>query len=70
MWLSSKRPHRLNYSVNKIWAKSNKKVSNSIKGYKKLQDRVKFEWETKWLKNALEIAWKKLKKYWINKEKI
>lgn len=70
MWLSSKRPHRLNYAVNKIAVKSGDKVSNSIKSYKKLLSRVEFEWKTKWLINALKIAWAKLKKYGIKAEKI
>ena len=70
MWLSSLRPRRLNYAVNKIWAKSHSKVKNSIKSYKKLQQRVEFEWETKWLKNALKVNWAKLKKYWIKVENI
>jgi len=66
MWLSNKRPRRLNYSVNKKWAKGWKKVINAIKHYKKLQDRVRKEWETKWLANAFDIVSAKLKKYWIN----
>ena len=70
MWLSSRRPRRLNYAVNKIWAKSNKKVENSIKTHKKLLKRVEFEWETKWLKNALSISLNKLKKYGLSPEKI
>jgi len=70
MWLSSKRPRRLNYAVNKIAAKSWDKVSNSIKSYKKLLERVEFEWKTKWLENALKFTEAKLKKYWINKQKI
>ncbi len=70
MWLSSKRPHRLNYAVNKIAAKSGSKVSNSIKAYKKIQSRIEFEWKTKWLENALKFVQIKLKKYWINTSKI
>lgn len=70
MWLSSKRPHRLNYAVNKIAVKSGNKVSNSIKSYKKLLSRIEFEWQTKWLTNALKFAQSKLKKYWIRAEKI
>ncbi|MDD3302929.1 MAG: hypothetical protein PHN31_05190 [Candidatus Gracilibacteria bacterium] len=70
MGLSSKRPRRLNYAVNKIAAKSGNKVSNSIKSYKKLLERVEFEGKTKWLENALKFTEAKLKKYGINKQKI
>lgn len=70
MWLSSKRPHRLNYAVNKIGAKSGDKISNSIKTHKKLLMRVDFEGQTKWLVNALKISLLKLKKYGIKAEKI
>ncbi len=70
MWLSSKRPHRLNYAVNKIAVKSGCKVSNSIKAYKKILSRIEFEWKTKWLENALKFVQVKLKKYWINTNKI
>ncbi len=65
-----KRPRRINYAVNKIAAKSGSKVSNSVLSYKKLIQRVEFEWNTKWLTNALEFAKAKLKKYWINPNKI
>ncbi|NDK08027.1 hypothetical protein EOM39_02140 [Candidatus Gracilibacteria bacterium] len=70
MGLSSRRPHRLNYAVNKIAVKSGNKVSNAIKAYKKLISRVEFEGQTKWLVNALKIASLKLKKYGINTSKI
>lgn len=70
MWLTSRRPRRINYAVNKIAAKSGSKVANSIVSYKKLLERVEFEWETKWLTNALVFAKTKLKKYWINLNKI
>jgi hypothetical protein len=70
MWLSSKRPHRLNYAVNKIAVKGGNKVSNSIKAYKKILSRMEFEWKTKWLENALKFVQAKLKKYWINTSKI
>ncbi len=70
MWLSSRRPRRVNYAVNKIGAKSWSKVFNTVKGYKKLLERVEFEWKTKWLENALEFSTTKLKKYWINLNKI
>jgi hypothetical protein len=45
-------------------------VKNAVVSYKRLQKRVKFEGETKWLFNALEIAKKKLDKYKINLNKI
>ncbi len=63
---ANKRPRRLNYGVNKKWPKAWSKVANAISHYQKLQKRLKFEWETKWLKNAMEIVEKKLKKYQIN----
>ncbi len=50
--------------------KSWSKVFNAAKAYKKLLQRVEFEWQTKWLSNALEFAKAKLKKYWINPNKI
>jgi len=66
----NKRPRRLNYAVNKKWPKGWTKVANSISHYKKLQARLSFEWETKWIKNAVEIVSIKLRKYWINTSKI
>ncbi len=63
---ANKRPRTLNYGVNKKWPKAWKKVINAISHYKKLKTRLSFEWETKWLKNAMEVAEKKLKKYQIN----
>ncbi len=60
-----KRPRRLNYAVNNKRAKSTSKVANAVKHYDTLKKRVEFEGETKWLKNAFLIVWKKLKKYWI-----
>jgi hypothetical protein len=35
-----------------------------------LQERIKFEGETKWLQNAVKIVLVKLKKYQINLKKI
>jgi hypothetical protein len=67
---SNKRPRRLNYAVNKKWPKAWTKVSNAIKHYQKLEKRMAFEWETKWISNAFNIVWIKLKKYWINPNKI
>jgi hypothetical protein len=67
---ANKRPRKLNYSVNKKWPKSGSKVGNAILHYKKLLERVKIEWETKWLKNAMVISQLKLKKYSINTNKI
>ncbi len=66
MWLSNKRPRRLNYAVNQKRIKSTSKVNNAVKHYLSLKKRVAFEWETKWLSNAFEIVTKKLRKYWIN----
>jgi hypothetical protein len=60
-----KRPRRLNYAVNNKRVKSTSKVANAVKHYDTLKKRVEFEGETKWLKNAFLIVWKKLKKYWI-----
>ncbi len=62
----SKRPRRVNYSVNKKGPKSKGKVANAINHYLKLENRVKIEWKTKWLENAFKIVMIKLKKYWIN----
>lgn len=60
-----KRPRRLNYAVNNKRVKSTSKVANAVKHYDTLKKRVELEGETKWLKNAFLIVWKKLKKYWI-----
>lgn len=60
-----KRPRRLNYAVNNKRVKSTSKVANAVRHYDTLKKRVEFEGETKWLKNAFLIVWKKLKKYWI-----
>lgn len=60
-----KRPRRLNYAVNNKRPKSTSKVANAIKHFETLKKRSEFEGETKWLKNAFLIVWKKLKKYWI-----
>ena len=67
---ANKRPRRLNYAVNKKWPKTWTKVSKAIAHYKKLQKRINFEGETKWLKNAMKIVLVKLKKYSINLNKI
>jgi len=67
---ANKRPRRLNYAVNKKWPKAWNKVAKAIEHYKKLQKRISFEGETKWLKNAMEVVLKKLKKYSINLNKI
>ncbi len=70
MGVSNKRPRQLNYSVNVKGAKSGKKVVNTIKHYKKLQERIAFEGTTKWLTNAMEIVLRKFKKYSVNINKI
>jgi len=67
---ANKRPRRLNYAVNKKWPKAWTKVANAIAHYKKLENRISFEGETKWLKNAMEVVLEKLKKYSINPNKI
>lgn len=70
MWLSSKRPHYLNYAVNNKRVNSSDKVQSTIKHYLRLQKRIAFEGMTKWLSNAQEIVLKKLKKYGINPNKL
>jgi hypothetical protein len=35
-----------------------------------LQEREKFEGKTKWIENAYKVVLAKLKKYWINPNKI
>ena len=67
---ANKRPRRLNYAVNKKWPKAWTKVAKAISHYKKLQKRVGVEGETKWLSNAFNVVVLKLKKYWINSDKI
>jgi hypothetical protein len=67
---ANKRPRKLNYSVNKKWPKSGGKVGKAVAHYQKLQTRIQFEWETKWLQNAMKIVTVKLNKYQINLNKI
>ena len=67
---ANKRPRRLNYAVNKKWPKTWGKVGKAVSHYQKLQVRIGFEWETKWLMNAVKIVSVKLKKYQINLNKI
>ncbi|MDD2908063.1 MAG: hypothetical protein PHH98_05490 [Candidatus Gracilibacteria bacterium] len=67
---SNKRPRRLNYAVNKKGPKTGGKVGNAVAHYTKLQERIKFEGETKWLLNAVKIVTVKLNKYQINLNKI
>ena len=67
---ANKRPRRLNYAVNKKWPKSGSKVGKAISHYKRLQERIKVEWETKWIKNAIDVVLVKFKKYSININKI
>ena len=66
----SKRPRRLNYAVNKKGPVTWWKVGKAISHYISLLKRVEIEWETKWLKNAFKIVMAKLKKYWIDPNKI
>jgi len=66
----SKRPRRLNYSVNKKGPVTGGKVWKAITHYLSLVKRTEIEWETKWLKNAFKIVMIKLKKYWINPNKL
>jgi hypothetical protein len=65
-----KRPRRLNYAVNKISPKSWNKVKNAVASYKKLQKRLEFEGETKWISNAINVVKARLDKYQINLNKI
>ena len=67
---ANKRPRKVNYSVNKKWPKAGNKVAKAIAHYVKLQKRKEFEWETKWILNALKVVSVKLKKYQINLNKI
>ena len=67
---ANKRPRRVNYAVNKKWPKTWWKVGKAVSHYQKLQTRIKFEGETKWLVNAMKIVMTKLKKYQINLKKI
>lgn len=67
---ANKRPFRLNYTVNKKGPKWGKKVENAIKHYKKLQKREQVEGRTLWIENAFTVVLAKLKKYWINPNKI
>ncbi len=67
---ANKRPRKLNYSVNQKGPKTWGKVQGAIKHYVKLKKRVEIEGETKWLQNAFVNVLAKLKKYWINPNKI
>lgn len=67
---ANKRPRRLNYAVNKKRTVAWWKVGKAISHYKKLQKRIWFEWETKWLQNAMKVVTAKLNKYKINLNKI
>ncbi len=58
-----------------IWQNPNKKKSVSwkkyekaIQTYKKLVKRIEIEWETKWIKNAMEKVQAKFKKYGITEK--
>lgn len=68
--MTYKRPRRLNYAVNKKWPKAWGKVGSAVAHYKKLQTRIEFEGETKWLLSAVKIVTAKLNKYQINLNKI
>ena len=70
MWLSSRRPRYLNYSVNKKSTKSWEKLKKAIKTYEKLLKREKREGETLWIRNAINFASARLKRYWINPDTI
>ncbi len=67
---ANKRPRKINYWVNKKWPKTWAKVSKAISHYKKLQKRISFEGDSKWLTNAMKIISVKLKKYRVNLNKI
>ncbi|MDQ7009349.1 MAG: hypothetical protein Q9M94_03605 [Candidatus Gracilibacteria bacterium] len=66
----SKRPRRVNYSVNKKGPVSGGKVGKAITHYISLLKRTEIEGETLWLKNAFNIVEVKLKKYGINSNKL
>lgn len=70
MGLSNKRPRTLNYWVNKKWAKSWNKVQKAIDHFLTLKKREEVEGKTKWISNAYDFVNAKLKKYWINTNKI
>jgi len=63
---ANKRPRRVNYSVNKKGPITGNKVWKAISHYKTLQKRISVEWETKWIRNALQIVTQKLDKYGID----
>lgn len=67
---ANKRPRRVNYAVNKKGPVTGGKVAKAVSHYKKLQKRIEFEGETKWLANAMKIVKAKLAKYQINLNKI
>ncbi len=58
------------YSVRQKGVYSGKKIENAIKHFKKLQQRIAFEGETLWLKNAMSLVLAKFKKFAINPNKI
>ena len=67
---ANKRPRRLNYAVNKKGPKTGGKLGKAISHYKKLKQRIAFEWETKWLMDAMKKVLVKFNKYSINPNKI
>ncbi len=70
MGLNNKRPRYLNYSVNKKGPKSGNKIQKAVRHYEWLLKRKESEGETKWIRNALEFARARLKKYSIHPENI
>lgn len=63
-WFKQNHKH-IWQNLNKKKSVSGRKYEKSIKTYQKLLKRVEIEWETKWLKNAIEKAQAKFKKYGI-----
>ena len=63
-WIRVKHKH-IWYNPNKKRSVSWKKYEKLIKAYKKLFQRIEIEWETKWLKNAIQKAELRIKKYGI-----
>ena len=66
MWNGIRVKHKhIWYNPNKKKSVAWKKYSNTIKSYLKILQRIKTEWETKWLKNEVVKIESKFKKYWI-----
>jgi len=66
-WIRVKHKH-IWHNPNKKKTVSWEKYEKAIRHYKRLQKRIEIEWETKWLKNALEKVMQKFKKYGITED--